>query len=248
MQTCPKCQYQRQITDEAPEWQCPSCGIAYAKYIEAQSGGGAAARRMSNPAPAPESTSSLKILLAGGFLIALIGFAAWKSQQHPTVVSTVASNAQFDEAKKAFDANLYEAAMKGFGPLADAGNPKAQYYVALIYGFTWTESVNGVEHPADSKMQVQWFTRSAQQGEVLSQVALADFYSRAAPEIAYRTSGTQWNPPQADTSYAEAQYPLNTNFGQDTFTPNDVLQDLPPTQHFIHPRSHPGNVTIIHQR
>ncbi|WP_028453918.1 tetratricopeptide repeat protein [Chitinilyticum litopenaei] len=29
--TCPKCRYQRQATDSAPDWQCPSCGVAYAK-------------------------------------------------------------------------------------------------------------------------------------------------------------------------------------------------------------------------
>ncbi len=28
---CPKCSYIRQATDEAPEWQCPSCQVAYNK-------------------------------------------------------------------------------------------------------------------------------------------------------------------------------------------------------------------------
>jgi glutaredoxin len=28
---CPKCRYERQTTDTAPDWQCPSCGIAYSK-------------------------------------------------------------------------------------------------------------------------------------------------------------------------------------------------------------------------
>ena len=29
---CPKCSYKRQPSDTAPDWQCPSCGIAYAKF------------------------------------------------------------------------------------------------------------------------------------------------------------------------------------------------------------------------
>ena len=33
---CPKCSYLRKPTDEAPDWQCPSCGVAYAKVISAQ--------------------------------------------------------------------------------------------------------------------------------------------------------------------------------------------------------------------
>lgn len=29
--TCPRCGYTRQPSDLAPEWQCPTCGVAYAK-------------------------------------------------------------------------------------------------------------------------------------------------------------------------------------------------------------------------
>lgn len=29
--TCPRCGYTRQPSDIAPEWQCPKCGVAYAK-------------------------------------------------------------------------------------------------------------------------------------------------------------------------------------------------------------------------
>ncbi len=32
---CPKCQYQRQPSDHAPDWQCPNCGVAYAKASRA---------------------------------------------------------------------------------------------------------------------------------------------------------------------------------------------------------------------
>jgi len=28
---CPKCNYKRLESDQAPEWQCPSCGVAYNK-------------------------------------------------------------------------------------------------------------------------------------------------------------------------------------------------------------------------
>jgi len=30
---CPKCGYERQPTDDAPDWQCPSCKVAYAKVL-----------------------------------------------------------------------------------------------------------------------------------------------------------------------------------------------------------------------
>ena len=31
--TCPKCGYGRRPTDTNPDWQCPSCQIAYAKFV-----------------------------------------------------------------------------------------------------------------------------------------------------------------------------------------------------------------------
>lgn len=34
MTICPKCRYQRTAADNAPEWQCPSCGVAYCKATQ----------------------------------------------------------------------------------------------------------------------------------------------------------------------------------------------------------------------
>jgi hypothetical protein len=42
---CPKCKYVRAASDTAPDWQCPKCGVAYAKFPQAQS------------APAPTSAA-----------------------------------------------------------------------------------------------------------------------------------------------------------------------------------------------
>ena len=33
---CPKCSYVRKSTDDAPEWQCPTCKVAYAKVQQSQ--------------------------------------------------------------------------------------------------------------------------------------------------------------------------------------------------------------------
>jgi uncharacterized protein YbjQ (UPF0145 family) len=32
MKICPKCQYARQASDSAPEYECPQCGVIYAKF------------------------------------------------------------------------------------------------------------------------------------------------------------------------------------------------------------------------
>lgn len=33
--TCPKCRHVRQPNETAPDWQCPACGVAYAKAADA---------------------------------------------------------------------------------------------------------------------------------------------------------------------------------------------------------------------
>ncbi len=39
---CPKCGYERQPSDDAPEWQCPACKVAYAKVLQLQAQAAAA--------------------------------------------------------------------------------------------------------------------------------------------------------------------------------------------------------------
>lgn len=34
MQICPKCGYQRKLSDGCPDWQCPNCGVAYCKALK----------------------------------------------------------------------------------------------------------------------------------------------------------------------------------------------------------------------
>jgi len=51
---CPKCAYVRAASDTAPEWQCPKCGIAYAKFLQVQ----AAPERGSAGRPAGQSKTA----------------------------------------------------------------------------------------------------------------------------------------------------------------------------------------------
>src|SRR5881394_2106661 len=34
---CPKCRHVRSAGEAAPDWQCPKCGVAYAKFLQTQS-------------------------------------------------------------------------------------------------------------------------------------------------------------------------------------------------------------------
>jgi len=54
---CPKCRHVRAANEVAPDWQCPKCGVAYAKAVAAQSG--------SAPAPSQAGMSVTQQIRAG---------------------------------------------------------------------------------------------------------------------------------------------------------------------------------------
>jgi glutaredoxin len=70
---CPKCQYERKATDQAPDWQCPACGVAYAKV--ANTGSQANVRQTSTSSQSSNSGVSLLaiivlvLVVAGGFFL-----------------------------------------------------------------------------------------------------------------------------------------------------------------------------------
>jgi glutaredoxin len=64
---CPKCGYARKLQETAPEGQCPSCGIYYAKFNSAP--------RTAPAAPAAERTDaggSLKVIIGVLFVVGLL--------------------------------------------------------------------------------------------------------------------------------------------------------------------------------
>ncbi len=62
---CPKCGYTRTMGESAPEWQCPSCGVAYAKV-------NAPSARPGSGATAAASGSGGKLVLIGIALLVIV--------------------------------------------------------------------------------------------------------------------------------------------------------------------------------
>jgi hypothetical protein len=81
--TCPKCRYERTATDQAPGWQCPSCGVAYLKVRVPESNATATPARALSPAAgqsAPEAGARrmLPFVLGGALLVAIGVTAAYR--------------------------------------------------------------------------------------------------------------------------------------------------------------------------
>jgi hypothetical protein len=74
---CPKCSYVRKGSDHAPAWQCPSCGIAYAKFQTGTEGKAGAVERdvrecRAIPAGRGDQAGGVAILVYG-LLAVLLG-------------------------------------------------------------------------------------------------------------------------------------------------------------------------------
>ena len=95
---CPRCQYVRQASDTAPEWQCPRCGVAYDKVqpgatapppsTRKASAGKAAQRSAQAQSPQPPGRASVSstperpwalIVFTVGMVL-LLGLVGWKWQ------------------------------------------------------------------------------------------------------------------------------------------------------------------------
>src|SRR5437667_4273050 len=73
---CPKCRYKRVPTDQAPAWQCPQCGVAYAKVAamaSLQRDSPAKATQYEPPSPRSGKSWAKEIALASAILIMLGG-------------------------------------------------------------------------------------------------------------------------------------------------------------------------------
>lgn len=81
MTTCPKCRYTRQPSDTAPDYECPKCGVVYAKAFSA-------APTRSASAQEPEARRKPPLFIVGALLVIAGGGAGWMlSNKSPTPVA-----------------------------------------------------------------------------------------------------------------------------------------------------------------
>lgn len=86
-------------------------------------------------------------------------------------------SSSFAAGKEAYRAQNYAKAMTILQPLAEAGDPAAQYYVAHMY-----EKGDGVAK--DAGRTLEWYRRSAEQGYARAQYKLAIGYAQGWPGLA----------------------------------------------------------------
>lgn len=115
-------------------------------------------------------------------LVALTGLCS-------AVYCSSASAQSYQAASQAYDRGDYTTALEIAEPLADLGNPNAQFLVALLY-----DEGDGVA--LDDETAIRWYEQAAAQGHTNAQFNLAYMYDHG--------EGTLENNPEALTWYTRA--------------------------------------------
>ena len=103
-----------------------------------------------------------------------------------------------EDGHDAFDNKQYERAYKIWLPLAEQGNPEAQYNIALLY-----MKGNGVE--LNERTALSWFTRAGEQGMADAQYNAGVMFYGGKGTYPDKTSAIEWWQLSASQGHPNAQ-------------------------------------------
>jgi TPR repeat protein len=108
---------------------------------------------------------------------------------------------QLDIAIKALQEGFDGTALRLFRPLAEKGDAKAQYYLAIMYEHGWGA-------PVDNKNALELYTKAAEQSLVPAETRLGEIYLRGTLVLQDLAKARQWFEKAAKGQSSEAQLHL----------------------------------------
>ena len=229
--TCPKCKYQRRAADTAPAWQCPGCGVAYAKVVPTSaappSGMARRARTVlddDDEAPAVAERSPLGTVrwVVGLLLLAMVLGAGWswvskgnakklqaeqavaaeRQQAIDQAAGNLATDARLKEAADTLRSGRAREALQMVKPLAEQGNARAM----LMLGMLLYSGYGGV--PKDPEQAQQWLQKSANSGHTMAWVWLGYMAEFRTTETGHLEAAANYYSKAAQAGSAAGLYSL----------------------------------------
>jgi TPR repeat protein len=108
---------------------------------------------------------------------------------------------ELNRGKAALQLKRFDEAARRFGPLAEAGNPVAQFYMGRL-----TSMGHGV--PRDMVKASEWFRRSAEQGHAEAQAVLGLNYMQGLGVPVSYADAARWSKLAAEQGHGGAAYNL----------------------------------------
>ena len=122
--------------------------------------------------------------------------------------------ADYQAGVDAYERGDYKTALQELHPLAEGGNPKAQFHLGRMYA-----RGNGV--PQDDEGAVKWFRKAAEQGDADAQFLLGLTYEIEGSPIKDYKEAVKWFRKAAEQGNADAHYYL----GRSYYDGKGVVQD-----------------------
>lgn len=110
-----------------------------------------------------------------------------------------------DDGKAAYKSGDYATALKLVRPLAEQGDPMAQYLLGTMYA--WGRGV-----PKDYKQTLVWYRKSAELGLPMAQDTLGTMLANGAGTAKDKKQAVKWFKLAAARGYAKAQDDLGTMY------------------------------------
>jgi uncharacterized protein len=150
--------------------------------------------------------------------LALAVIASFASATHAQSATNSAANV-LAEAVAAYDGKNYRDALRLFRPLAEKGNPEAQYYIGRMY-----EKGQGVSK--DKAQTIYWYRKSAEGGYAKSQYRLAVGYAFGLAGLPTDDEeAVKWLHKSAEGGYQRAQKNLSRAYAEGRFgLPKDQIK------------------------
>ncbi len=122
----------------------------------------------------------------------------------------------FQAGWEALERGDFETALREWRPLAEQGDPKAQYALGFMYA-------NGEGVPKNDAEAVKWFRKAAEQGDPNAQDALGLMYANGEGVPKNDVEAAKWLRKAAEQGDPEAQYNLGAMYANGRGVPkNDV--------------------------
>jgi len=125
--------------------------------------------------------------------------------------------AGFKEGLSAYYFGNYATALKEFRPLAEGGQPEAQFYLGVMY-------YSGKAVPQDYAEAVRWYRAAAEGGYPRAMSNLGWMYSRGKGVRQDYTQALRWYQSAAEKGLAEAQYNLGVMYKEGYGVPKDYTR------------------------
>jgi TPR repeat protein len=121
-----------------------------------------------------------------------------------------------EDSLAAYQRGDYATALRLIGPLADRGDPNAQYRLGVLY-----DQGHGVLQ--DSTAAMRWYRKAADQGNTDAQFTIGIMYAKGEGVPQDFAAAVAWYRKAAEQGYASAQNNLGTMYTQGEGVPQDFV-------------------------